>query len=73
MKIFGAAGESSIGVDCEDERNAPADRARPRAAGADLQDLEHAAIRQRGSGLSGFGERRFEQRKIVAVLQAAGL
>src|SRR5579859_1190874 len=68
-----AAGGAPTDLGGQDDRNAPASGAGPRAASADLQDLEHSGVWQRGCGLSGPGERYFVDREDFALLQAADL
>src|ERR1019366_4884077 len=69
----GTAGGAPSSVDCQNDRDAPPGGAGPRAASAHLQSVEHSGIWQRGSRLSGPGERLSEFREIVALLQASGV
>src|SRR3989441_11762505 len=68
-----AAGGTPGSMDREDDRDAPAKGAGSRAAGKNLQDLEHSGIRERRRRLSGPGKRCPEHREDVEVLQAARL
>ena len=69
----GTAGGAPASVGRKDDWNAPPGSAGPRAASPNLQGVEHSGIWQRGSRLSGSGERLPEQWEIVAVLQASGV